>query len=56
MTKTFVALNDPVHSLIRTITRRTPLVGGLSPDPRLRVQYRFRQEDLPEGCKLLKKF
>ena len=49
MTKTFVALNDPVHSLIRTITRHIPLVGGLSPDPRLRVQYRFRQEDLPEA-------
>jgi hypothetical protein len=49
MTKTFVAFNDPVHSLLRTITRHTPLLAGLSPDPRLRVQYRFRQEDLPEA-------
>jgi hypothetical protein len=49
MTKTFVAINDPVHSLLRTITRHTPLVAGLSPDPRLRVQYRFQQQDLPEA-------
>jgi hypothetical protein len=49
MTKTFVAINDPVHSLLRTITRHTPLVGGVSPDPRLRVQYRFREQDLPEA-------
>ena len=49
MTKTFVAINDPVHSLLRTITRHTLLVGGLSLDPRLRVQYRFQQQDLPEA-------
>jgi hypothetical protein len=49
MTKTFVEINDPVHSLLRTITRQTPLVAGLSPDQRLRVQYHFQQEDLPEA-------
>ena len=49
MTKTFVALNDPVHSLIRRVTRQTPLRPGLSPDQRLLVQYSFRAEDLPEA-------
>jgi hypothetical protein len=49
MTKTFVALNDPVHSLLRSITRHTPLRVGSSQNPRLLVQYVFRQQDLPEG-------
>ena len=49
MTKTFVAINDPVHSLIRGITRDTPLRDGLSTDQRLRVQYSFREQDLPEA-------
>ena len=49
MTKSFVALNDPVHNLIRRVTRETPLCAGLSPDPRLLVQYSFRVEDLPEA-------
>ena len=49
MTKTFVALNDPVHGLIRRVTRQTPLCPGLSPDPRLQVQYSFQAEDLPEA-------
>lgn len=49
MTKTFVALNDPVHNLIRNVTRHTPLWGGLSRDPRLLVQYRFETGDLPEA-------
>jgi hypothetical protein len=38
-----------VHCLLRTITRRTPLITGLSMDPRLRVQYYFQQKDLPEA-------
>ncbi len=49
MTKTFVALNDPVHSLIRSVTRHTPLRAGLSTDPRLLVQYSFQEQDLPEA-------
>ncbi len=49
MTKTFVAINDPVHSLIRSVTRHTPLRAGLSPDQRLLLQYTFRQQDLPEA-------
>ena len=49
MTKTFVAINDPVHSLIRNLTRQTPLRPGLSPDQRLLVQYSFQETDLPEA-------
>jgi hypothetical protein len=49
MTKTFVAINDPVHSLIRNVTRHIPLRSGLSTDPRLLVQYSFRERDLPEA-------
>ena len=48
MTKTFVAINDPVHSLLRNITRQIPLRTGLSTDPRLMLQYSFRERDLPE--------
>jgi len=47
MTKTFVALNDPVHNLIRTLTRQLPLGPGESPDPRLEVRYHFTASDLP---------
>jgi hypothetical protein len=43
MTKTFVAINDPVHSLIRSVTRHILLRPGLSPDQRLLLQYGFRE-------------
>jgi hypothetical protein len=49
MTKTFVAINDLIHSLLRNVTRHTPLRPGLSPDQRLPLQYRFREQDLPEA-------
>jgi hypothetical protein len=49
MTKTFVTLNEPVHNLIRNITRHTPLRAGLSMDPRLLVRYSFQEQDLPEA-------
>ncbi len=49
MTKTFVALNDPVHNLIRSVTHHTPLCPGLSPDPRLMLRYSFQVQDLPEA-------
>jgi len=49
MTKTFVAINDPIHSLIRSLTRHIPLCACLSPDRRLPLQYRFREQDLPEA-------
>ena len=49
MTKTFVAINDPVHSLLRHVTRHTPLCPGLSPDQRLLLEHSFREQDLPEA-------
>ncbi len=49
MTKTFVAINDPVHSLLRIITRHIPLRPCLSSDPRLLLQYSFGEPDLPEA-------
>ena len=49
MTKTFVAINDPVHSLIRCVTRRTPLCVRQVPDERLTVHYAFQEQDLPEA-------
>jgi hypothetical protein len=49
MTKTFVAINDPVHSLIRSVTRHTPLCAWVSADQRLTIQYSFRTQDLPEA-------
>jgi hypothetical protein len=49
MTKTFVVMNDPVHSLIRGVTRQTPLQAGPSPDSSLRVQYSYREQELPEA-------
>jgi hypothetical protein len=49
MSKTFVAIGDPIHSLIRRLTRRIPLQAGPSTDQRLKVQYCFREEDLPEA-------
>jgi hypothetical protein len=49
MTKTFVAINGPVHSLIRRLTRCTPLGPGRSPDGGLRVQYQVRPQDPPEA-------
>ena len=49
MTKTFVAINDPVHSLIRQITRHTPLGPGPANDECLPLQYVFQEQDLPEA-------
>ena len=49
MTKTFVALNDPVHNLIRNLTLHTPLRVGLSMDPRLQVRYNLDEQELPEA-------
>jgi hypothetical protein len=49
MTKAFVALNDPVHNLIRNLTLHTPLRSGLSLDPRLLVRYNLEESNLPEA-------
>lgn len=47
MTRTFVAINDPIHNLIRDLTRHLPLgvaLGQDGPD----VQYEFDPLNLPE--------
>ena len=49
MTKKFVAINDPVHRLLRSVTHHTPLRASLSPDHGLRLQHAFREQDLPEA-------
>jgi len=49
MTKTFVAISDPIHSLIRSLTRHIPLHACFSQDRRLLLQYHFREQDLPEA-------
>ncbi len=45
--KTFVAINDPVHSLIRKVTRHTPLALCITPGELPMVAYRVRPEELP---------
>jgi hypothetical protein len=47
MARTFVALNDAVHGLLRTLTRQVPLCPGVARDGGPAVQYRVRVEDLP---------
>jgi len=48
MTKTFVAINDPVHRLIRGVTRTTPLTAILSATGRFTIQYQITPRNLPE--------
>jgi hypothetical protein len=56
MTKTFVAVNDPVHRLIRSLTRHTPLRADVSTDERFTVQYSLRERELPEAYYSLAQF
>ncbi len=48
MTKTFVAINDPVHDLIRNVTRRMPLAPVLTEHGSVTIQYRIAAQELPE--------
>jgi hypothetical protein len=48
MTKTFVAINDPVHKLIRSVTRQTPLAAASTANGRTTIQYWIHPQDLPE--------
>jgi hypothetical protein len=48
MTRTFVAINDPVHNLLRKLTRNTPLVPCPSGSGPLLFEYEFKAADLPE--------
>lgn len=49
MAKSFVVINDPVHRLLRSITRRVPLCSQADSGTVPNVEYRFRPEDLPEA-------
>jgi hypothetical protein len=49
MTKHFVAINDPVHQLIRKITRITPLCPFVSPNQVPTLHYQIREQELPEA-------
>src|ERR1700720_2359738 len=49
MTKTFVAINDPVHNLLRNVTRQTPLYLNITPGELPSVSYRVRPEALPNA-------
>jgi len=48
MTKTFVAINDPVHNLIRNVTRRTPLYPRLAAEGFITFEYQVRPDALPD--------
>src|SRR5260221_13453973 len=48
MSKTFVAINDPAHHLLRQLTRQTPLRPLLAADGALAMEYTIRPELLPE--------
>ncbi len=56
MTKTFVALNDSVHNLIRNVTRHTPLTATQSASGRISIQYHIVPRDLPEDYHSLAMF
>ena len=45
--RTFVALSDTVHGLLRSLTRQVPLCACTAPDGSPTVQYRVRVEDWP---------
>jgi len=49
MAKTFVAITDPVHSLLRSVTRHTPLRGCPGGGEWPAIEYQVRPEDLPEA-------
>jgi hypothetical protein len=48
MTKTFVAINDPVHNLIRNVTRRTPLYPRLAAEGFISFEYQVQPDALPD--------
>jgi hypothetical protein len=56
MTRTFVAINDAVHHLVRNITRHVPLCPCPSADGPLVFEYRFQPRDLPEDYYTLAAF
>jgi hypothetical protein len=49
MTKTFVAINDTVHALIRQVTRQTPLGVRCRADGRLITEYQITLDKIPDA-------
>lgn len=49
MSKAFAAINDPVHNLIRALTRHTPLGLRITPGELPTMAYRVEPEALPPG-------
>jgi len=49
MSRTFIAINDPVHNLVRGITRGTPLCPFRTPEGEPRVEHRFQPQELPDA-------
>jgi hypothetical protein len=49
MTKTFVAINDPLHALIRKVTRHTPLAIRCAPGGASIPEYQVAIEAVPEA-------
>jgi hypothetical protein len=47
--KTFVAINDPVHALIRMVTRRTPLAIHTTLDGSLVPEYQIAPNEIPDS-------
>ena len=56
MTKTFVAIDDPVHSLIRSVTRQTALRAAQPGDQCQGLQYSIGDKVLPEAYYALAQF
>lgn len=47
MSKTFVAVSDPVHDLLRSLTRKVPLHACISPQGRITMLYAVQKHKLP---------
>src|SRR5208337_4290212 len=49
MSKAYVAISDPVHNLLRNLTRNTPLYLHITPGELPAMAYRIRPESLPSA-------
>jgi len=49
MSRTFVAVDDPVHRLMRNMTHRTPLLATTGSDGKTTVNYLIEDRNLPDA-------
>ena len=57
MAKTFVAMDEPVHNLLRNLTRHTPLRAGIAAEGKpASVEYQISPEALPEAYYALARY